>query len=81
MKINLNYHKLLGKYINTEKYPSDSSIEVPANCTVNDLIVLLGIPKDRQKSIVVHVNNEPTWNTTRLSENDSVKLVTAIGGG
>ncbi len=81
MKINLNYHKFLGKYINMDKYPSDSSIEVPENCTVHELIVLLEIPKDRQKSIVVHVNNEPSWNTTRLSENDSVKLVTAIGGG
>ncbi len=81
MKISLNYHKFLGKFINTEKYPSDSLIEVPANCTVNNLIVLLGIPKDRQKSIVAHVNDEPTWNTTILRENDSVKLVIAIGGG
>ncbi len=81
MRISLNYHKFLGKYINMEKYKNDSLIEIPDRCTVRDLIALLGIPADRRQSVIVHVNNEPAWNTTLLRENDSVKLLTMLGGG
>ncbi len=77
MKISLNYHKL----IKLEKYENNSLIEVPDKCTVRDLISLLEIPKNRMGSILVHVNNEPSWNATVLKENDSVKLFLMVGGG
>ncbi len=81
MKINIQYDRLSGKWINAEKYINDSQVEVPANCTVRDLLSLLESPKERQASITVHVSGEPAWNTTILKENDSVKLFLMIGGG
>ena len=77
MKINLNYHKL----IKVAKYENNSLIEVPDKCTVRDLIILLGIPKNLAESIAVYVNGQPAWNSTYLKEGDSVKLLILIGGG
>ncbi len=81
MKINLHYDRLTGKSINAEKYQNGSQVEVPANCTVHDLLSLLETPKDRQASILVHVNGEPAWNITILKDNDSIKLLLMVGGG
>jgi sulfur carrier protein ThiS len=81
MKINLHYDRLTGKSINAEKFINDSQVEVPVKCTVRDLLSLLETPKERQASLVVHINGEPAWNTTILKENDSVKLFLALGGG
>jgi sulfur carrier protein ThiS len=81
MKINLQYDRLTGKTINSEKYKSDSQIEVPDRCNVRDLITLLEAHKDRRESLLVHVNGEPAWNITVLKENDSVKLFLMLGGG
>jgi sulfur carrier protein ThiS len=81
MKINLHYDRLAGKSINAEKYKNDSQVEVPAICTVHDPLSLLETPKDRRASILVHVNNDPAWNTTRLKDHDSIKLFMVVGGG
>ncbi|MFA5079295.1 MAG: MoaD/ThiS family protein [Dehalococcoidia bacterium] len=81
MKINLQYDRLTGKAINSEKYKSDSQIEVPDRCNVRDLITLLEAHKDRRESLLVHINGEPAWNITVLKENDSVKLFLMLGGG
>jgi sulfur carrier protein ThiS len=54
---------------------------VPDKCTVRDLVDFLKIPKVRQKSILVIVNDEPLWNSTRLREDDVVKVLPVMGGG
>lgn len=77
MKITLVYAKL----IKIEDYASDSVIEVPDDCTVRDLLVLLKLPSYLQKAVLVHVNDEPVWNSTVLKENDTVKLYRMVGGG
>jgi sulfur carrier protein ThiS len=77
MKINLNY----GKFIKIENVASDSVLEVPDNCTVRDLLVFLKMPSYLQKAVIVHVNDEPIWNSTVLKENDSVKLFRLVSGG
>lgn len=77
MKIKIEFSKL----IKIENYASNSLIEVPGNCTVRDLLAFLKLPAYQQKSVIVHVNDEPTWNSTILKENDSVKLFQLIGGG
>ena len=77
MKISLGY----SKFIKIENYASDSLIEVPDNCTVRDLLAFLKLPAYLQKAVIVHVNDEPVWNSTVLKENDSVKLYRLVGGG
>jgi len=77
MRINLSY----GKFIKVEDYASDSVIEVPDNCTVRDLLVLLKLPAYVQKAVIVHVNEEPVWNATLLKDNDTVKLYRLVSGG
>lgn len=77
MKINLNY----GKFIKIENVASDSVLEVPDNCTVRELLVFLKLPSYLQKAVIVHVNDEPIWNSTILKENDSVKLFRLVSGG
>ena len=77
MKINFSYNRL----IKVTKHESNSIIEVPDKCTVRDLFTLLEIPNILQQSIVVHINNEPAWNSTILKENDSVTLIPMIGAG
>jgi sulfur carrier protein ThiS len=77
MKINLNY----GKFIKIENVASDSVLEVPDNCTVRDLLVFLKMPSYLQKAVIVHINDEPIWNSTVLKENDSVKLFRLVSGG
>ncbi len=77
MKINLSY----GKFIKIDGYDSDSTIEVPDNCTVRDLLVFLKLPSYVQKALIVHVNEEPVWNATVLRDNDSVKLYRLVSGG
>jgi sulfur carrier protein ThiS len=81
MKINLHYDRLAGKSINAEKYKNDLQVEVPAIRTVHDLLSLLETRKECQASILVHVKNEPAWNTTRLKDHDSIKLFMVVGGG
>ncbi len=77
MKINLEY----GKFIKIEDYADGSVIEAPDNCTVRQLLAFLKLPAYLQKAIIVHVNEEPVWNTTVLKENDSVKLYRLVSGG
>jgi sulfur carrier protein ThiS len=77
MKINLSY----GKFIKIEEYASDSTIEVPDNCTVRDLLAFLKLPLYVQKAVIVHVNEEPVWNATVLKDNDTVKLYRLVSGG
>jgi sulfur carrier protein ThiS len=77
MKIKIEYSKL----IKIENYASNSLIEVPGNCTVRDLLSFLKLPVRLQQTLIVHVNNAPTWNSTVLKENDSVMLYQLIGGG
>jgi len=77
MKINLSY----GKFIKIDGYDSDSTIEVPDNCTVRDLLVFLKLPSYVQKALIVHVNEEPVWNATVLRDNASVKLYRLVSGG
>jgi sulfur carrier protein ThiS len=77
MKINLSY----GKFIKIEGYASDSPVEVADGCTVRDLLTFLKLPAYLQKSVIVHVNEEPVWNATVLKENDTVKLYRLVSGG
>jgi sulfur carrier protein ThiS len=77
MKINLSY----GKFIKIENVVNDSVIEVPDNCTVRDLLVFLKLPSYLQKAVIVHINDEPSWNATVLKENDSVKVFRLVSGG
>jgi len=77
MKIAFSY----SKFIKIEGYDNDSTIEVPDNCTVRDLLALLKLPGYVQKAVIVHVNEEPVWNATVLKENDSVKLYRLVSGG
>lgn len=69
------------KSIEIENYASNSLIEVPDNCTVRDLLSFLKLLAYLQKAVIVHVNDEPTWNSTVLRENDSVKLYHLVSGG
>jgi len=77
MKIKIEY----SKFIKIENYASNSLIEVPNNCTVRDLLSFLKLSAYLQKAVIVHVNDEPTWNSTVLKENDSVKLYPLMSGG
>ena len=77
MKINLN----CGKFIKIENVANDSVIEVPDNCTVRELLVLLKLPSYLQKAVIVHINDEPSWNATFLKENDNVKIFRLVSGG
>jgi ABC-type cobalamin/Fe3+-siderophores transport system ATPase subunit len=55
--------------------------EVALGFTVRGLLTFLKQPSYVQKSLVVHVNEEPVWNATVLKENDSVKLYRLVSGG
>jgi sulfur carrier protein ThiS len=77
MKINLEY----SKFIRVDKYENNSVIDVPEKCTVRDLVSLLGVQEYLKKSVTVHVNDEPSWNSTILKENDSVKIYRLVSGG
>lgn len=77
MKIKLEY----SKFIKIENYTSNSLVEVPSNCTVGDLLSCLKLPAHLHRAVIVHVNGEPTWNSTVLKENDSVKLYLMMAGG
>ena len=77
MKIRVEANRVL----RLENVVSGSVMEVPDKCTVRDLLDLLKIPKVRQKSILVIVNGEPSWNSTRLHEDDVVKVLPVMGGG
>ena len=76
MKIKLEYIKP----IKIENYASNSLVELPDNCTVGDLLSFLKLPAHFQRAVMVHVNDEPAWNSTILKENDSVKLYPVMGG-
>jgi sulfur carrier protein ThiS len=77
MKINLSY----SKFIKIDGYASDSTVEVDDKCTVRGLLTFLKLPPYVQKSLIVHVNEEPVWNATVLKENDTVKLFRLVSGG
>jgi len=77
MKINFSY----GKFIKLDNIPNDSALELPDRSTVRDLLVFLKLPSYLQKSVIVHVNNEPVWNSTILKENDSVTIFRIVSGG
>ncbi len=77
MKIRLEY----SKFIKIEKYASDSIIEVPDKCTVRELLIFLGLPVYLQKAVYTVVNDQPSWNSTVLKENDAVNLHRLLGGG
>ena len=77
MKIRVEANRVL----RLENVVSGSVMEVPDKCTVRDLVDLLKIPEVRQKSILVIVNDEPSWNSTRLREDDVVKVLPVMGGG
>jgi sulfur carrier protein ThiS len=77
MKINLSY----SKFIKIEDFASGSVVEVDDKCTVRGLLAFLKLPSYVQKSLVVHVNEEPVWNATVLKENDTVKLYRLVSGG
>ena len=77
MKVKLEYIKL----IKVENYPSNSLVELPDNFTVGDLLSFLKLPANLQRALIVRVNDEPTWNSTVLKENDSVRLYPVMGGG
>jgi len=77
MKIKIEY----SKFIKIENCASNSLIEVPDNCTVRDLLSFLKLPAYLQKAVIVWVNDEPTWNSTVLKENDSVRLYHLVSGG
>lgn len=77
MKIKLEY----GKLIKIEDYASGSEVELPAGCTVRDLLVQLRLPTYLQKAVAVHVNGEPVWSATFLKENDNVRISRVISGG
>ena len=76
MKMKIEYSKL----IKIENYASNSLIEVPDNCTVRYLLSFLKLPAHLQKTVIVHVNDEPTWSSTVLTENCSVKLYPMMSG-
>jgi molybdopterin converting factor small subunit len=76
MKINIHF---IG--IKLPGIVSDTLIDVPDKCTISELFNFLNIPKNRQPAMLVFVNDEPTWNATRLQENDYVKLFPRMGGG
>ena len=77
MKIMLEYIK----FIKIENYASNSWVELPDNFTVGDLLSFLRLPAHFQQHVIVHVNDQPAWNSTVLKENDLVKLYPVIGGG
>lgn len=77
MKIKLEYIR----FIKIENYPSNSMVELPDKCTVGDLLSFLGLPAHLQQAVIIRVNGEPTWKSTVLKENDSVKLYPMIAGG
>jgi thiamine biosynthesis protein ThiS len=77
MKIRLEY----SKFIKIDKYVNESVIEVPEKCTVHDLVALLGVQEYLKKSVTVHVNGEPSWNSTILKEGDSVMIYRMVSGG
>jgi sulfur carrier protein ThiS len=77
MKIRLEY----SKFIKIEKYASASIIEAPDKCTVRELLIFLGLPVYLQKAVYTVVNDQPSWNSTVLKENDAVNLHRLLGGG
>jgi len=77
MKIRIEY----SKFIKIEKYENNSIIDVPDKCTVRDLLIFLGLPVYLQKAVYTVVNDQPSWNSTVLKENDSVNLHRLLGGG
>lgn len=77
MKIKLEYIKI----IKIENYASNSLVELPDNFTIGDLLSFLKLPAHFQRTVIVHVNDEPAWNSTVLKENDSVRLYPMMCGG
>lgn len=77
MKIHLSY----GKFIRLENIENDSQIELPDNCTVCEMLAHLKLPTYLQKAVIVHVNDQPSWNATVLKENDSVRIFRLVSGG
>jgi sulfur carrier protein ThiS len=73
--------KIKLEYIKLKNYASNSAVELPDNCTVGELLSFLKLPVHLQQAVIVHVNGEPTWNSTVLKENDSVRLYPMIAGG
>ena len=70
------------EYVHVSRRKSGKCVQ--DKCTVRDLVDFLKIPKVRQKSILVIVNgepSEPSWNSTRLHEDDVVKVLPMMGGG
>ncbi|MGA2160353.1 MAG: MoaD/ThiS family protein [Dehalococcoidia bacterium] len=76
MKIKIYY---IG--IKLTNYESDSYIEVPDNCSAEQLLAFIGVPENRRKAMIVMINDEPIWNATKVKENDYVKLFPRMGGG
>jgi sulfur carrier protein ThiS len=77
MKVKISFSKLT----KISACENNSEIEVPDKCTVRDFLDFLKVPKIRQRALLVFINNEPTWNSTVIKENDSIKIFPIIGGG
>jgi sulfur carrier protein ThiS len=77
MNVRIHYNALL----RISGYESGTRIELPEGSSVKDLFDLLGIGRKRHGRIVMSVNGEAVWNSTKLKDNDAVVLHVTLGGG
>jgi sulfur carrier protein ThiS len=57
----------------------EGPVELPVPATVDDLLVLLGVPE--RESLVVGVNGSKAPHSERLTDGDEVTIVAAMTGG
>lgn len=79
IEVSVSLYAVLSKYIRTLITNNKMAFVVRDNCTVRDLMDIVGIPSDEVGMVVI--NGRVVNNDYCLHENDEVKMFSPLEGG
>ena len=77
MKIHVEYKG----FLNTGKIKLNPVVEISEGSTVYDLYLEIGIQEEDHGSLQSFINNDASWKSTKLKDNDHVTIVSIVTGG
>ena len=68
-------------FFNPQKFERSPVIEMPDGSTMNDLYQRIGFQEDDLGHIHSFLNQDASWKSTKLKNNDQVTIVWILTGG
>ena len=77
LKIHVEYKG----FFHAPQIKKEPVVEIPEGSTMYDLYLRIGIQEEDQKSIHAFINDDASWKSSKLKDNDRVTIVTIVTGG